>query len=83
MEVDRVVAVAPEHVRLDEVREHEALVELVEEPLGLVDALDVRASRMRLVDVDAGEDVPDLPDRVHLHPRLAHQGQVVRLFWPQ
>ena len=31
MEVDRVVAVAPEHVRLDEVREHEALVEFLEQ----------------------------------------------------
>ena len=79
MEVHRVVAVAPEHVRLDEIREHETLVEFVQEPLGLVDALDVRASRMRLVDVDAGEDVPDLPDRVHLIPRLAHERQIVRL----
>ena len=78
MEVDRVVPVAPEHVRLDEVREHEPVVELLQEPLRLVDAVDVRPRRVGLVDVDAGEDVSDLADRVHLVPRLAHERQVVR-----
>jgi hypothetical protein len=72
--------VAPEHVGLDEVREDEALVELLQEALGLVDALDVRPRGMRLVDVDAGEDVPDLADRVHLLPCLADEREVVRLF---
>ena len=37
VEVDRVVAVTPEHVRLDEVDEDEAVVELLEEVDGLVD----------------------------------------------
>src|SRR4029453_11300953 len=46
--------------------------------LGLVDAVDIRPRRMGLVDVDAGEDVSDLADRVHLVPRLPHTREVVR-----
>src|SRR5215207_11112915 len=34
---------------------------------------------MRLVDVDAGEDVADLPDAVDLAAGVAHKRQVVRL----
>ena len=64
VEVDRVVAVAPEHVGLDEVDEDEAVVELLQQPLRLLDALDVRLRRVRLVDVAAGEDVADLADAV-------------------
>ena len=53
VEVDRVVAVAPEHVGLDEVHEDQALVELAQQLLGLLDAVDVRLRRVRLVDVAA------------------------------
>ena len=79
VEVDRVVAVSPEHVGLDEVREHEPRVQLVEQLLGLVDALDVRPRRVRVVDVDAREDVADLADGVNLLARVADEGQIVRL----
>ena len=78
VEVDRVVAVAPEHVRLDQVREDQALVDLLQQPLGRLDALDVRLRRMRLVDVLAGEDVADLADAVHAHAGVADQREVVR-----
>ena len=70
MEVLRVVPVAPEHVRLDQVREDESVVQRPKQLLGLDDALGVRLGRMRLVDVDAGEDVADLPDAVHLRACL-------------
>ena len=78
MEVDGVVAVAPEHVGLDEVREDEAVVELAQQLLRLRDAVDVRLGRMRLVDVLPREDVADLADPVHLHPRVTHEREVVR-----
>ncbi len=79
VEVDRVVSVAPEHVRLDEVHEDQPVVELSEQPLCDRDPLHVRACRMRLVDVEPGEDVVDLPDAVHLVPGVPHERQVVRL----
>jgi hypothetical protein len=41
VEIQRVVAVAPEHVGLHEIREDEALVELAEQPLRPRDPLDV------------------------------------------
>ena len=53
MEVHRVVSVTPQRVGLDEVREHEPLVELLQEPLGLRDALEVRLCLVLLVDVAA------------------------------
>jgi hypothetical protein len=83
VEVDGVVPVPPEHVRLDEVHEDQSLVELAEELLRLRDPLDVRPRRVRFVDVDAGEDVADLPHAVHLVARVAHERQVVRLPRPQ
>ena len=78
VEVLRVVAVAPEHVRLDEVGEDEPVVELAQQLLGLRDPVDVRLRRVRLVDVLPGEDVADLADAVHLHARLADEREVVR-----
>ena len=69
---------APEHVRLDEVDEDEALVDLAQEPLGLLNPLDVRLRRVGLVDVATREDVADLADAVHLLAGLAHERQVVR-----
>ena len=71
VEVDGVVAVPPEHVRLDEVREDEPVVELAQQLLRLRDAVDVRLRRVRLVDVLSGEDVADLADPVHLHACIA------------
>ena len=79
VEVHRVVAMAPEHVRLDEVREDESRVELAQELLRLLDPLGVRLRGMRLVDVAAGEDVGDLADAVDREPGLADLRQVVRL----
>ena len=64
VEVHRVVAVAPEHVRLDEVHEDEPLVDVLQELDRAVDAVDVRLRRKRVVDVAAGEDVRDLPHAV-------------------
>ena len=78
VEVLRVVAVAPEHVRLDEVREHEARVDVAQQLLGDRDPLDVRLRRVLVVHVQVGEDVGDLADAVHLGTRLAHLGEVVR-----
>ena len=78
VEVDRVVAVPPERVRLDEVHEDEAVVELLQQLLRLLYAVDVRLRRMRLVDVDAREDVADLADAVHLLARVAGEREVVR-----
>src|SRR3954447_1820342 len=68
----------PERVRLDEIREYEALVELLQQLLGLLDTVDVRLRRMRLVDVDTREDVAYLPDAVHGHAGFADERQVVR-----
>ncbi len=78
VKVDRIVAVPPEHVGLDEVDEDQALVELAQQALGLRDALDVGLRGMRFVDVAAGEDVADLADTVHLQAGVAHERQVVR-----
>ena len=64
VEVDRVVAVAPELVRLDEVHEDEAGVDVLEQLDRAVDPVDVRLRRERLVDVAPREDVGDLPDAV-------------------
>src|SRR5579862_298879 len=72
---------APQHVGFDEIREDEPLVDLTEELFRALDAFDVRLGRKRLVDVKAGEDVADLPDPVHLAPRLAYEGQIVRATW--
>ena len=58
----------------------EAVVDLSQQPLGLLDPLDVRLRRIRLVDVAAGEDVRDLADAVHDASRLADERQVVRPF---
>ena len=41
MEVLRVVAVPPQHVGLDEVREHEAVVEPAQQLLGALDPLHI------------------------------------------
>ena len=78
VEVHRVVAVTPEHVGLDEVHEHEPLVDVLEQLDRSVDAVDVRLRRERVVDVAAGEDVGDLPDAVHRAARVAHRREVVR-----
>src|SRR5579862_6879498 len=78
VEVHGVVAVAPQHVGLDEVDEDEALVHLLQELLRHLDAVDVRLRRMRLVDVLAGEDVADLADAVDLVAGVAHEAEVVR-----
>ena len=78
MEVDRVVAVAPELVGLDEVHEHEPVVELLQQLDRLVDPVHVGLGRKRLVDVAAGEDVADLAHPVHLLPGVADERQVVR-----
>ena len=73
VEVDGVVAVPPEHVRLDQVREDEAAIDCLEQLDRLVDPVHVRLRRERLVDVAAGIDVADLPDRVHLVPGVPDQ----------
>src|SRR5207244_13352812 len=73
-----IVAVAPEHVRLDQVGEDDAVVELAQKLFGLRDAVDVRFGRMRFVDVLAGEDVADLADAVHFRARVPHEREVVR-----
>ena len=79
VEVDGVVAVAPEHVRLDEVHEDEARSSSSRSSsTRLVDPLDVRLRRERLVDVAAREDVADLADAVHLLARVADEREVVR-----
>ena len=78
VEVDRIVAMSPEHVRLDEIDEDETLVQTAEEPLCHLDAIDVRLGRLRLVDVLPGEDVADLADAVDLLSSLSQQAQVVR-----
>ena len=70
VEVDRVVAVAPEHVRLDEVREDEALVELA----GAAPRSALIPSTFDFVGCDSsmsqpGEDVADLADAVHRRRR--------------
>ena len=78
MEVLGVVAVAPEHVGLDEVHEDEALVEPLHQLHRALDPLDVRLGRERLVDVLAGEDVVDLADAVDLLAARAQQREVVR-----
>ena len=75
VEVDRVVAVAPEHVGLDEIHEDEAAVDLLQQLDGLVDPVDVRLRRERLVDVAAGEDVADLADAVHLVAGVADRAR--------
>ena len=82
VEVLRVVPVPPEHVRLDEVDEDEPLLELAQKCLRLLDPVDVRLGRMRVVDVDAREDVVDLPHAVHLGAGFADERQVVRLAGP-
>ena len=78
MEVLRVVAVAPEHVGLDEIREHEAGVDVAQQLLRRRDPLDVRLRGVLGVHVEVGEDVGDLPDAVHLAAGFAHERQVVR-----
>ena len=78
VEVDRVVAVPPELVGLDEVREDEPVVDVLEQLDRAVDAVHVRLRRERLVDVAAGEDVADLPDAVRRVARVADRGEVVR-----
>src|SRR5262249_56219592 len=70
--------VAAEHVRLEEVREDQPVVELAQELLRLGDPVDVRLRRMRLVNVLPREDVADLADAVDLHTRVAHERQVIR-----
>ena len=78
VEVDRVVAVPPQLVGLDEVGEDEAVVDVLEQLEGAVDPLDVRLRRERLVDVAPGEDVADLADAVGRVARITDRGQVVR-----
>ena len=68
MEVLRVVSVAPQHVGLHEVREDEPGLDLPEKLLGLRDPFEVRLRQVRLVDVEAGEDVRDLADAVDPRP---------------
>ena len=78
MEVDGIVAMAPELVGLDEIREDEPVVDVLEQLDRPVDPVDVRLRRERLVDVAAGEDVGDLPDAVRRVPGVADRAQVVR-----
>ena len=80
VEVDRIVAVPPEHVGLDEIDEDQAGFQLLEQRLGLLDSLDVRLRRVGLVDVLAREDVGDLPDSVHFVAGFPDQRQVVGTF---
>src|SRR5262245_64258537 len=77
MEVLGIVAVSPQHVRLHEVREDEAGLELLQELLGGSYAFDVRLRRVLGIDVEMGEDVRDLPHAVHLGPGFTDLGQVV------
>src|SRR5712691_9524738 len=77
MEVLGIVAVSPQHVRLDEIREDQSLVELTQELLCLRNSVDVRLRRVRFVDVLAGEDVSDLPDAVDPRSGVAYKGEVV------
>ncbi len=81
VEVDRVVAVSPDLVGLDEVGEDEAVVDVLEQLHDAIDAVHVGLRRERLVDVAAGEDVVDLPDAVHGVPRGPDGAQVVRPLW--
>src|SRR2546427_12690695 len=62
VEVDRIVAVPPEHVGLDEVDEDEALFELAEQTLRLGNPFEVRLRGGRLVDVATGKNVDGLAD---------------------
>ncbi len=78
VEVHRVVPVAPEHVRLHEVDEHEATFDRLEELDRPVDAVDVGLRREGLVDVTAGEDVADLPHAVDGVARVADRREIVR-----
>ena len=78
VEVHRVVAVAPEHVGLDEIHEHEPAVDVLEQLDRAVDAVDVRLRRKRVIDVAAGEDVEDLPDAVDRVSGIADEREVVR-----
>ena len=59
-----VLAVAVDLVGLDEVREDEAAVELVDQGRGRVDRLRVGGALVLVVDADAGEHLPDLADGV-------------------
>src|SRR6266511_807048 len=77
VEVDRVVAVSPEHVGLDQVREDEALVEFPEQAFDLRDSLQVGLGGMGFVDVAAGEDLAHLADRVDAASGVADQAEVV------
>ena len=77
MEVDRVIAMAPQRVGLDEVGEDQAGLDLAQQPLGGVDAVHVRLRRERLVDVLRGEDVADLADAVDLVTRVADEAEEV------
>ena len=78
MEVVRVVAMPPERIGLDEIREDETVVDRSQQLFGLLDPFDVRTRRELLVDVLVGEDVADLADAVDLVARIADDRQVVR-----
>jgi hypothetical protein len=60
-----VLAVPEELVGLDEVHEHEAVVELADQGVGRGDGVGVARSRVLRVDPHPGEDLADLADRVH------------------
>ena len=64
VEAGDVAAVAVDLVGLDEVGEHEAAVELVDQVLGPADRLLVGGARVAAVDADAREHLLDLADRV-------------------
>jgi hypothetical protein len=78
MEVDRVVAMSPQRVGLDEVREDEPVVDRAQQLFGALDAVDVRLRRELLVDVLVREDVADLSDAVDLVAGVSHEAEVVR-----
>ena len=78
MEVNRVVAMPPQLIGLDEIREDEALVDVLEQLQRSVDSIDVRPCGERLVDVETGENIVDLPHPVGRVSRIADRCQVVR-----
>src|SRR3954451_13804510 len=71
-----VVAVAVDLVGLDEVREDQPGVELVQELRRRGEPLLVGRRRVLAVDADAGEQIADLAHAVHRHARVLHLDEI-------
>ena len=73
-----VVSVAVDLVGLDEVGEHEPVLELVDQPADLGQRRGVGRAGMLDVDPGAGEQLPGLADGVHRHPGGLQLGEIAR-----